>query len=115
MRPNGARTCGRGKSLGVTHLTLAKYYESCHLRRIAGRSLGDHIAAMHRYWNAVSDLIFGLLLVIPANSARGCANSAPLSPRLAASMAGIAWQKWPGWFIFNRKTSGKRVVGVVRG
>jgi len=27
------------------------------MHRIAGRSLGDHVAAMHRYWNAVADLI----------------------------------------------------------
>jgi hypothetical protein len=45
------------KSLGVTHLTLANYYESGHFHRIAGRSLGDHIAAMRRYWNAVADLL----------------------------------------------------------
>jgi len=45
------------KSIGVTHLTLANYYESGHLHRIAGRSLGDHIAAMRRYWNAVADLL----------------------------------------------------------
>jgi probable F420-dependent oxidoreductase len=45
------------KSLGVTHLTLANYYQSGHLHRIAGRSLGDHIAAMRRYWNAVADLL----------------------------------------------------------
>jgi probable F420-dependent oxidoreductase len=45
------------KSLGVTHLTLANYYEGGHLHRIAGRSLGDHIAAMQRYWNAVCDLL----------------------------------------------------------
>jgi probable F420-dependent oxidoreductase len=45
------------KSLGVTHLTLANYYESGHLHRIAGRTLGDHIAAMRRYWNAVADLL----------------------------------------------------------
>jgi probable F420-dependent oxidoreductase len=44
-------------SIGVTHLTLANYYESDHLHRIAGRSLGDHIAAMRRYWNAVADLL----------------------------------------------------------
>ena len=37
------------KSPGVTHLTLANYYESGHLHRIAGRSIGDHIAAMRRY------------------------------------------------------------------
>jgi hypothetical protein len=45
------------KSVGVTHLTLANYYEGGHLHRIAGHSLGDHIAAMKRYWNAVSDLL----------------------------------------------------------
>jgi len=45
------------QSIGVTHLTLANYYESGHLHRIAGRSLGDHIAAMRRYWNAVADLL----------------------------------------------------------
>jgi probable F420-dependent oxidoreductase len=45
------------KSLGVTHLTLANYYESRHLRRIAGRTLADHIAATRRYWNAVADLL----------------------------------------------------------
>jgi hypothetical protein len=39
------------------HLTLANYYQSGHLHRIAGRSLGDHIAAMRRYWNAVADLL----------------------------------------------------------
>jgi len=45
------------KSCGVTHLTLANYYQSGHLHRIAGRSLSDHIAAMTRYWNAVADLL----------------------------------------------------------
>ena len=45
------------KSIGVTHLTLANYYESGHLHRIAGRSIGDHIEAMRRYWNAVADLL----------------------------------------------------------
>ncbi len=48
---------GFWKSIGATHLTLANYYESGHLHRIAGRSLGDHIAAMKRYWNAVCDLL----------------------------------------------------------
>src|SRR5438128_429888 len=48
---------GFWKSCGVTHLTLANYYESGHLRRIAGRSLSDHIAAMTLYWNAVADLL----------------------------------------------------------
>jgi probable F420-dependent oxidoreductase len=45
------------KSCGVTHLTLANYYQSGHLRRIEGRSLADHIVAMQRYWNAVADLL----------------------------------------------------------
>src|SRR5229473_6249180 len=45
------------KSCGVTHLTLANYYQSGHLHRIAGRSLSEHIAAMTRYWNAVADLL----------------------------------------------------------
>src|SRR5579884_1532328 len=45
------------KSCGVTHLTLANYYESGHLKRIAGRGLADHLAAMRRYWNAVADLL----------------------------------------------------------
>ena len=45
------------KSCGVTHLTLANYYQSGHLRRIEGRTLGDHIDAMRRYRNAVADLL----------------------------------------------------------
>jgi probable F420-dependent oxidoreductase len=45
------------KSAGVTHLTLANYYEGGHLRRIADRSLAAHLAAMQRYWNAVCDLL----------------------------------------------------------
>ena len=45
------------KSCGVTHLTLATYSGRGHLRRIAGRSLADHLAAIKRYWNAVADLL----------------------------------------------------------
>jgi probable F420-dependent oxidoreductase len=45
------------KALGVTHLTLANYWESGHLHRIAGRTMTDHLAAMRRYWNAVADLL----------------------------------------------------------
>jgi probable F420-dependent oxidoreductase len=45
------------KSCGATHLTLANYYQSGHLRRIEGRTLSDHIAAMRRYWDAVADLL----------------------------------------------------------
>ncbi len=48
---------GFWKSIGVTHLTLANYYEGGHLHRIAGHSLADHIAAMKRYWEAVCDLL----------------------------------------------------------
>jgi alkanesulfonate monooxygenase SsuD/methylene tetrahydromethanopterin reductase-like flavin-dependent oxidoreductase (luciferase family) len=48
---------GFWKSIGVTHLTLANYYESGHLHRIAGRSISDHMTAMKRYWNAVADLL----------------------------------------------------------
>ena len=48
---------GFWKSCGVTHLTLANYYQSGHLKRIAGRSLADHIAAMQRYWDVVADLL----------------------------------------------------------
>jgi len=45
------------KSLGASHLTLATYSGRGHLRRIAGRSLADHLAAIKRYWNAVADLL----------------------------------------------------------
>jgi probable F420-dependent oxidoreductase len=45
------------KSCGVTDLTLATYSGRGHLRRIDGRSLSDHIAAIRRYWNAVADLL----------------------------------------------------------
>jgi alkanesulfonate monooxygenase SsuD/methylene tetrahydromethanopterin reductase-like flavin-dependent oxidoreductase (luciferase family) len=55
--PDWRKEVGLWKSLGVTHLTLANYYESGHLHRIEGRSLGDHLAAMQRYWNAVADLL----------------------------------------------------------
>lgn len=45
------------KSCGITHLTLANYYEGGHLHRISGRSLADHTAAMRRYREAVADLL----------------------------------------------------------
>ena len=45
------------KSIGVTHLTLANYYQGGHLHRIVGRSMSDHLAAMKHYWNAVADLL----------------------------------------------------------
>ena len=45
------------KSCGVTHLTLGTYSGRGHLRRIEGRTLGDHLAAIKRYWSAVADLL----------------------------------------------------------
>jgi len=45
------------KSCGVTHLTLGTYSGRGHLRRIEGRTLGDHLAVIKRYWNAVADLL----------------------------------------------------------
>jgi hypothetical protein len=42
---------------GVTHLTLGTYSGRGHLRRIDGRTLADHLAAIKRYWNAVADLL----------------------------------------------------------
>ena len=44
------------KSCGVTHLTLVTY-SGRGLRRIEGRKLVDHLAAIERYWNAVGDLL----------------------------------------------------------
>ncbi len=45
------------KSCGVTDLTLGTYSGRGHLRRIEGRSLSAHLAAIKRYWNAVADLL----------------------------------------------------------
>jgi alkanesulfonate monooxygenase SsuD/methylene tetrahydromethanopterin reductase-like flavin-dependent oxidoreductase (luciferase family) len=45
------------KSCGVSHLTLGTYSGRGHLRRIPGRMLPDHLAAIRRYWNAVADLL----------------------------------------------------------
>ena len=45
------------KSCGVTHLTLGTYSGRGHLRRIDGRTLTDHLAALKRYWNPVVDLL----------------------------------------------------------
>lgn len=45
------------KSCGVSHLTLGTYSGRGHLRRIPGRTLPDHLAAIRRYWNAVADLL----------------------------------------------------------
>ena len=45
------------KSCGATHITLVTYSGRSHLRRIEGRTLGDHLTAIKRYWNAVADLL----------------------------------------------------------
>ena len=45
------------KSCCVSHLTLGTYSGRGHLRRIAGRTLSDHLEAIRRYWNAVEDLL----------------------------------------------------------
>ena len=45
------------KSCGATHITLVTYSGRGHLRRIEGRKLVDHLAAIKRYWNAVGDLL----------------------------------------------------------
>jgi alkanesulfonate monooxygenase SsuD/methylene tetrahydromethanopterin reductase-like flavin-dependent oxidoreductase (luciferase family) len=45
------------RSCRVTHLTLGTYSGRGHLRRIDGRTLADHLAAVQRYWNAVADLL----------------------------------------------------------
>jgi hypothetical protein len=45
------------KSCGVTHLTLGTFSGRGHLRRIDGRTLADHLAAIKRYWNAAADLL----------------------------------------------------------
>ena len=45
------------KSCGVTHLTLGTYSGRGHLRRIDGRTLADHLAAIKRYWIAVAELL----------------------------------------------------------
>jgi probable F420-dependent oxidoreductase len=55
--PEWRDTVRSWKDLGVTHLTLATYSGRGHLRRIPGKTLADHLAAIKRYWNAVADLL----------------------------------------------------------
>jgi probable F420-dependent oxidoreductase len=45
------------KQAGVTHVTLNNAYARYHHKRIEGRSLTDHVAAMTRYRSAVADLL----------------------------------------------------------
>ena len=45
------------KDVGVTHATLNNTYSRYHHKRIPGRTLGDHLDAAKRYWDAVADLV----------------------------------------------------------
>ena len=45
------------KKAGVTHVTLHNTFGGYHHKRMAGRSMGDHVNAMRRYRNAVADLL----------------------------------------------------------
>jgi probable F420-dependent oxidoreductase len=45
------------KAAGVTHITLNNVYGRYHHKRIPGRTVADHIAAMKRYRAAVADLL----------------------------------------------------------
>jgi hypothetical protein len=45
------------KEAGVTHLTAHTTYASNHHKRIAGHSAAEHLAAIARYREAVTDLL----------------------------------------------------------
>ena len=45
------------KKAGVTHVTLHNTFGGYHHKRMAGRSMSDHVDAMRRYRNAVADLL----------------------------------------------------------
>ena len=45
------------KKAGVTHVTLHNTFGGYHHKRMAGRSMTDHVTAMRRYRNAVADLL----------------------------------------------------------
>ena len=45
------------KQAGASHICLTTTFNRRHHHRIAGRSVGDHLAAMKRYRDAVSDLL----------------------------------------------------------
>jgi len=53
----GARKSTSGKKAGVTHVTLHNTFGGYHHKRMAGRSMTDHVGAMRRYRNAVADLL----------------------------------------------------------
>jgi len=45
------------KRLGASHITLTNTYGRRHHRRIAGRGVADHLAAMRRFQAAVADVL----------------------------------------------------------
>lgn len=45
------------RDAGVTHVTLNNTFARYHHRRIPGRSMADHLAAIERYRNAVAQLV----------------------------------------------------------
>jgi probable F420-dependent oxidoreductase len=45
------------KAAGATHLTLTNTFQRRHHRRIAGRTVADHLAAQQRYRDAVADVL----------------------------------------------------------
>jgi alkanesulfonate monooxygenase SsuD/methylene tetrahydromethanopterin reductase-like flavin-dependent oxidoreductase (luciferase family) len=45
------------KKEGVTYVTLHNSFAGYHHKRMAGRSMTDHVDAMRRYRNAVADLL----------------------------------------------------------
>ena len=45
------------KQAGVTHVTLHNTFGGYHHKRMAGRSMSEHVDAMRRYRNAVADLL----------------------------------------------------------
>jgi probable F420-dependent oxidoreductase len=51
------REIGFWKKAGVTHVNAHTSYVSAHHKRIAGKSYGDHLAAISRYRTAVADLL----------------------------------------------------------
>jgi hypothetical protein len=52
-----ARRISFWKQAGVTHVTLHNTFGGYHHKRMAGRSMTDHVGAMRRYRNAVADLL----------------------------------------------------------
>src|SRR3954447_4555581 len=48
---------GFWKKAGVTHVTLHNTFGGYHHKRMAGRSMSDHVNATRRYHNAVADLL----------------------------------------------------------